>query len=99
MLAFDPRRPDFLACGPATSELFPEALPRRIGKFRILGLIGEGGMGAVFEAEQDHPHRTVALKILRAHVPGPRLLRRFEQEGELLGRLEQRAAGRRMFQF
>src|SRR5262249_49448720 len=39
-------------------------VPRSIGPFRVQGLIGEGGMGAVFRAEQDNPHRAVALKLL-----------------------------------
>ena len=41
-------------------------LPASIGRYRILRLLGEGGMGAVYEAEQDFPHRTVALKVIRA---------------------------------
>jgi WD40 repeat protein/predicted Ser/Thr protein kinase len=63
------------------------SLPPRIGRYRILRLLGEGGMGAVYEAEQDSPHRTVALKVIR---PGPlalALLKRFKQEVEILGRL------------
>ena len=51
-------------------------------------MIGEGGMGTVYEAEQDHPRRTVALKIIRPGVSNPRLLRRFEQESQALGRLQ-----------
>src|SRR5262249_22982020 len=41
------------------------SLPPRIGRYRIQRLLGEGGMGAVYEAEQDSPHRTVALKVIR----------------------------------
>src|ERR1043166_632878 len=37
------------------------ATPASIGPYRILGTIGEGGMGAVYEAEQENPRRTVAL--------------------------------------
>ena len=59
-----------------------------IGRYRILGLIGEGGMGAVYEAEQDHPRRIVALKIIRPGMASPELLRRFEQESQALGRLQ-----------
>ena len=40
-----------------------------VGRYRILRLIGEGGMGAVYEATQDQPHRSVALKIVRPVLP------------------------------
>ena len=63
-------------------------LPGRIGPFRILERIGEGGMGAVYLAEQDSPHRRVALKVIRAEASSEKLLRRFEREAELLGRLQ-----------
>lgn len=62
--------------------------PAFIGKYRILKLIGEGGMGAVYQAEQDRPRRTVALKMLKSAVAAPESLRRFSQESEVLGRLE-----------
>lgn len=65
----------------------PEAAPDRIGEYRILRRIGEGGMGRVYEAEQDAPRRRVALKVLRDRVASPERLRRFEQEAHLLGRL------------
>jgi eukaryotic-like serine/threonine-protein kinase len=67
-------------------------LPRTIGDYRILRLLGEGGMGVVFEAEQRSPKRRVALKIVRGDLLlGPsraERLRRFEREVEALGRLE-----------
>ncbi len=59
-----------------------------IGRYRVLRLIGEGGMGAVYEAEQDQPRRTVALKIIKPGLATPELLRRFEQESQALGRLQ-----------
>lgn len=62
--------------------------PEHIGRFRIVRVIGEGGMGVVYEAEQDHPHRTVALKVIRTGIASPSLLRRFELEAEALGRLQ-----------
>ena len=59
-----------------------------VGPFRILGQLGEGGMGIVFEARQTHPDRVVALKILRAGVfAGSQQLRMFRREAESLGRL------------
>src|SRR5689334_3303046 len=39
-----------------------EAMPASFSRYRILRLHGEGGMGTVYEAEQDNPRRTVALK-------------------------------------
>jgi tetratricopeptide (TPR) repeat protein len=63
-------------------------VPPRIGRYRILRVIGEGGMGTVYEAEQESPRRTVALKVIRPGFVTPSHLRRFEQESHLLGRLQ-----------
>ena len=63
------------------------AAPTTIGRYRILRLLGEGGMGTVYEAEQDQPRRTVALKVIKPGFAGPGLLWRFELEAEALGRL------------
>jgi len=41
-------------------------LPSIIGRYRIIHLLGERGMGAVYEAEQDRPRRHVALKVIKA---------------------------------
>ena len=51
-------------------------------------LVGEGGMGAVYEAEQENPRRTVALKVIKPGWATPALLGRFEQESQALGRLQ-----------
>jgi eukaryotic-like serine/threonine-protein kinase len=63
------------------------ALPASIGSYRIVRLLGEGGMGVVYEAEQDQPRRRVALKVIRTAWASPEMLRRFEQELQALGRL------------
>jgi tetratricopeptide (TPR) repeat protein len=63
-------------------------LPARIGHYRISRLLGEGGMGRVYEAEQEHPRRIVALKVIKPGLTHPKLLRRFEQESQALGRLQ-----------
>lgn len=56
---------------------------------RIERLIGEGGFGAVWLAEQLEPvRRRIALKVLRTSMPGPRLRARFEAERQLLARME-----------
>jgi tetratricopeptide (TPR) repeat protein/predicted Ser/Thr protein kinase len=72
---------------PMAGILAPPALPAAIGRYRIVRLLGEGGMGAVYEAEQDQPRRTVALKVVKAGLAGAALLRRFEHEAQALGRL------------
>ncbi len=64
------------------------ALLERIGNYRILGVLGEGGMGTVYEAEQDNPRRGVALKVIRPGYVTPGALRRFEHEAQVLGRLQ-----------
>lgn len=60
---------------------------QRIGRYRISSRLGEGGMGIVFLAEQETPRRVVALKIIKPPIARPRMLRRFEHEAEILGRL------------
>lgn len=63
------------------------SVPAVIGRYRIVRLLGEGGMGAVYEAEQDQPRRRVALKAIRPGLVSPALLRRFEHETQALGLL------------
>lgn len=57
-------------------------------RYRILGLVGEGGMGMVYEAMQVHPPRRVALKALRPGLQSRSLLRRFAHEAAVLARLQ-----------
>ncbi|HSB35529.1 MAG TPA: serine/threonine-protein kinase, partial [Thermoanaerobaculia bacterium] len=79
-LDHDPSRP------PAATAA--AGLPREIGGFRILGTLGEGGMGTVYEAEQRSPHRKVALKVVRGgHFVDEQYLRMFRRETETLARL------------
>lgn len=63
------------------------ALPEQIGRYRILKLLGEGGFGVVYLAEQDNPRRTVAVKVLRAALATGSTHRRFEYEAQILARL------------
>jgi WD40 repeat protein/serine/threonine protein kinase len=58
-----------------------------IGQYRIQRVIAAGGMGTVYEAVQEQPQRTVALKIIRPGMSSRSALRRFKNEAETLGRL------------
>jgi WD40 repeat protein/predicted Ser/Thr protein kinase len=64
----------------------PPLLPT-ITRYRVVRVLGEGGMGTVYEAEQDSPRRTVALKVIRAGLASDFLLKRFTREAQILGRL------------
>jgi len=59
----------------------------RIASYRIVSLLAEGGMGTVYEAEQDRPRRRVALKVVRFGLASPALVKRFSHEAQILGRL------------
>lgn len=61
--------------------------PERVGEFQIKGVLGAGGMGVVFLAQQTTPRREVALKVMKDGLRSPRLRRRFAAEAEALGRL------------
>src|SRR5690349_6175720 len=63
--------------------------PRTIGHYRILGRLGEGGMGIVFEAEQEQPRRRVALKVIRGgQFVDEADVRLFQREVDTLARLK-----------
>lgn len=74
-----------LAAAIAESDL---ALPERMGAYRIVALLGRGGMGTVYEAEQDWPKRTVALKVIAAGLMTATMRERFKWEADVLARLE-----------
>ena len=65
-----------------------EWIGRKVGQYEILQIIGTGGMGNVYEARQVHPHRSVALKIVKSAAATPAALHRFEMESEMLARLQ-----------
>ncbi|MFZ4574045.1 MAG: tetratricopeptide repeat protein [Phycisphaerales bacterium] len=61
----------------------------RIGEYKILQLIGEGGFGSVFMAQQEHPvQRKVALKIIKLGMDTHQVVARFEQERQALAMMD-----------
>src|SRR5262249_20761434 len=75
----------------AAREAIVDRMPSagsRCGPYRLLRLVGRGGMGAVYEAEQENPRRPVALKVIHTPLASPEMMRRFEQESHALGRLQ-----------
>jgi serine/threonine protein kinase/class 3 adenylate cyclase len=69
-----------------TLEMMPgPAVPDRLGRFRLLERLGQGGMGTVYRAEDPADGTVVAVKVLRPeflHSPGA--LRRFHKEARIL---------------
>ncbi len=64
-------------------------LPSHVGPYTVKRLLGQGGMGIVYEGEQPSPKRPVALKVVRGgeHVDHLRI-RLFQREAQTLGRLK-----------
>ncbi len=68
---------------PAASSDFPRAF----GGYRLLGLLGTGGMGTVYEAEHLATGRRVALKMLDQRLDSTEMRQRFLREGRLAARV------------
>ena len=78
------------APGPAAAGRQNSAVAGRViaGRYRLLDQLGQGGMGAVFRAEQLSLKRTIAVKLLRPDITAdPTLLRRFHAEAEVVAKL------------
>ena len=66
-----------------------EAVGNVVGPYKLLQQIGEGGMGAVFMAEQQHPvRRMVALKIIKEGMDSRQVIARFEAERQALALMD-----------
>ncbi len=98
LLAAYDQQPNFLNAPPAglaPTEERPHVVQiekpgHRIGPFKLLEKIGEGGMGTVFMAEQEKPvQRRVALKIVKPGRESEGALARFEAERQALAMMDQ----------
>src|SRR5262249_3002749 len=72
---------------PGYPFLLPPVMPDeigRLGSYRVLRLLGQGGVGVVFLAEAVPLHRPVALKVLKPELSDPEGWQRFLREARLL---------------
>ncbi len=97
LLAAVPRIGSFMevpAFQPSTTpadELLPivDLTGQAIGPYKLLQKLGEGGMGVVYMAEQEHPvRRRVAIKVIRAGMDSSIIAARFEQERVALAMMD-----------
>ena len=72
-----------MTSGESLSLYVPSEFPCEFGGYRLLGLLGRGGMGTVYEAEQLTTSRRVALKMLGQQLDSPDMRQRFLREGRL----------------
>jgi WD40 repeat protein/serine/threonine protein kinase len=75
---------------PATgADLSGEGPGSRVGPYKLLQQIGEGGMGVVYMAEQEQPvRRKVALKIIKPGMDSKQVVARFEAERQALAMMD-----------
>lgn len=79
---------DLVATLTTTEEPELAELPTLRGYYRVIRLLGEGGSGSVYEAEQASPRRRVAIKAIRAGLASRRAVRRLRVEADILARLQ-----------
>jgi eukaryotic-like serine/threonine-protein kinase len=91
LLAEHLRAPEFLDAPAWLTEAEPASIPvaERIGPYRILRLLGRGGMGQVYLAEREAEgfRQQVALKVMRRGMDTDDLIARFRTERQILGTL------------
>ncbi len=71
------------------SEVPDEAIGQKIGRYKILERVGEGGCGVVYVAEQTEPvRRRVALKVIKLGMDTKQVVARFEAERQALAMMD-----------
>jgi len=80
---------DFLVPGPSGVPSSIEKAGDRIGRYKLLEKIGEGGCGVVYMAEQEEPvRRKVALKVIKLGMDTKAVIARFEAERQALAMMD-----------
>ncbi len=83
----DPVRAALSAAHRAPGGDGADSIPDALGPYRIVRRLGQGGMGVVYEAVQDNPRRSVALKVIHPGRSSDEAVRRFTLESDVLARL------------
>ncbi len=85
----EPTIPHAHPSDPPTPPAVPLEMPKSVGPYKLLQVIGEGGFGVVYMAEQEHPvRRRVALKLIRLGMDTKHILARFEAERQALAMMD-----------
>lgn len=71
----------------SNGEFGDEPLPASIGNYTPIRILGEGGMGIVYEAQQRDTNRRVALKVIRTRSVQDKVRKRFQREAQILAKL------------
>jgi tetratricopeptide (TPR) repeat protein len=88
-VGLDESNDDSEAAAQASIEQIMEKPGSQIGRFKLLNILGEGGMGIVYLAEQQDPiSRKVALKVIKPGMDSKRVITRFETERQALALLD-----------
>ncbi|RYF92347.1 MAG: serine/threonine protein kinase, partial [Caulobacteraceae bacterium] len=89
LLAASAELSEQLLTGGAPMDSFETQAPERVGAYRIVGQVGQGGMGAVYRAQRDSGDfdHTVAIKLIRPGALSMALIERFKQERQILAEL------------
>jgi eukaryotic-like serine/threonine-protein kinase len=86
---FLPEQPGVAPRSTIVIKPISEAAGLVIGRYKLLELIGEGGFGSVWMAEQEEPvHRRVALKVIKPGMDTKQVLARFESERQALAMMD-----------
>jgi WD40 repeat protein/tRNA A-37 threonylcarbamoyl transferase component Bud32 len=65
-----------------------EEIPDRVGSYSVVRMLGQGGFGAVYLADDQRLRRRVAIKVLDQRMADPEVRKRFEREAQAAGRVD-----------